>query len=158
MPVDNSSVEINECSFVDFSHIKRSSAHTVMFRPTPIFQIFWVGDAYCNYLRTHLGVVLCRFTEPRMLFVKAHHINLIDHHSVRKCEPRVTNCSTALYTNASIWEVDVIDVRLGVDVTQVRVGWNANTTHSATPPDHRRSWFCMINVKYNYERDINSQS
>ena len=59
--VDSSCVEINECSFAYFIHIKRSSVHMATFRPsTPTFQILTrdlvtqiVIFKYFMYLGTH---------------------------------------------------------------------------------------------------------
>ena len=55
--VNSSCVEINECSFAYFNHIKRSSAHMATFRPsTPTFHNFdsKLGDANCSYWIFHV--------------------------------------------------------------------------------------------------------
>ena len=77
------------------------------------------------------------FLEARILSVKAHHINSINH-SIRKREPRVTVCfdSCAKTTSApSQCQCEGWRHRCapGVDVTQVHVVWNTNTTRCTAP-------------------------
>ena len=85
------------------------------------------------------------FTEARILSVKAHHINLINHHSTEKTRAACTTVCfdgcTHNHKRISV-RVDVTDVRLGVDVTQVHAVWNTNTTHSVLRASFRRGCRC----------------
>ena len=125
--VDSSCVEINECFFAYFNHIKRSSAHMATFRPsTPTFQILtrdlvtqFVVIKYFMYLRTHLGVERSSWIHRSPNFVrKTHHINLINHHSTEKTRAACDCASTVNHKHVGV-RVDVTNVRLGVAVTQV---------------------------------------
>ena len=127
--VDSSCVEINECSFAYFNHIKRSSAHMATFRPsTPTFQILdsrlvvpalrgchqlrdlvtqIVVTKYFMYLGAHLGVERSSWIHRSPNFVRkisSHWLNKSSFN--RENASRVwLSASTVVptTTSASVW-------------------------------------------------------
>ena len=96
------------------SSISIASKYYQRTRPTPIFQILTRELLGQIVIIRGLTWVQCSveasgFTEARIVSAKAHHFNLINHHSITHCEPRVTVCFDSFAHKRVSVRVDVID-------------------------------------------------